>query len=279
MHHYIRRIIIEVYSFIWLPQIQPSHKSIDVVIPIIPKDLKILPLCLQGLRRNVRNEICNIYIVAPYNEEIIQFCHEKSIKFIDETSVLGFSPRDLNLIVRSSNGRMGNRSGWLFQQLLKLSGNIGTCEHYLCIDADHILVRPLTFLDEQDKPVFYLSKEHNKPYYDNIEKLMGYRINPVLSYVAHKMLFSRTDIDRLHSIIEKRFRDKKWWEVIVDCYDKSQFAGFSEFELYGDFVIKKLHRPWKDIAMPYSKIMDFEILQKKYGSRYNSVTFPDYFNE
>ncbi|WP_455673065.1 DUF6492 family protein [Phocaeicola sp.] len=279
MHHYIRRGIIELYSFIWLPQITPSKQPIDVVIPIISKDLKILPLCLQGIYRNVRNKIRDIYIVAPHNEEIIQFCQEQNLLFIDEVSVLGFSPHDLNLIIRSADGRVGNRSGWLFQQFLKLSGNIGTCDHYLCIDADHILIRPLTFLDEQNRPVFYLSKEHHEAYYDNIERLMGYRINPLLSHVAHKMLFSHKDIDLLHTNIEKRFKNKKWWEAIIDCYDKSNFAGFSEFELYGDFVTRKRHRPWKDLSMPYSKIEDFESLVKKYSYRYNSVTFPEYFNE
>ena len=54
----------------------------DVVIPIIAKDLRILPLCLEGVRRCVAHPIKQIYIVAPSQPEIIEFCDKYPIRVI-----------------------------------------------------------------------------------------------------------------------------------------------------------------------------------------------------
>lgn len=192
MKYITRRILYKLFSHIWLPQIPISNDAeIDVVIPIIEKDLKILPLCFEGIKACVNNKIKDIYIVAPrINEEIIVFCEKHQVKYVDESTVIGITPKDINLMVEGVNGTCINRSGWLFQQLLKLSGNIGTCENYLCIDSDHILVRPHTFVDKNNIPVFYMSAECHEPYYENIRKISSTKKMSYLSYVAHKMLFN-----------------------------------------------------------------------------------------
>ena len=52
--------------FSWMPhaELTPSTEPIDVIIPIVAKDLQTLPLCLQGVRRQVQNTIKDIYIGA-----------------------------------------------------------------------------------------------------------------------------------------------------------------------------------------------------------------------
>ena len=47
-----------------MPAPHPSE-PIDVVIPVVPKDLDILPTCIEGLRRNFANVLGGIYLVAP----------------------------------------------------------------------------------------------------------------------------------------------------------------------------------------------------------------------
>lgn len=66
---------------------------------------------------------------------------EHHLIFVDENEVLPITKKDINYICK--DGR--DRSGWLFQQLLKLAGNIGTCENFITIDSDHILLKPHTF--------------------------------------------------------------------------------------------------------------------------------------
>ena len=75
----------QAFSRLWemLPQksLKASDEPIDVVIPIISKDLAILPLCLQGVRKNICHPIKAIYIVAPNDPAIKAFCEKEHLVF------------------------------------------------------------------------------------------------------------------------------------------------------------------------------------------------------
>ena len=273
----LRKIRYRLFSWRWFPKLHAAPDAIDVVIPIIAKDLRILPLCLEGVRRCVAHPIKQIYIVAPSQPEIIEFCDKYQLQFVDETSVFGFSPKDLKLQVETPNGTI-NRSGWLFQQLVKLSGKIGTCQHYLCIDADHVLVRPHVFLTEDRKTVFYMSYEEHQPYYDNIHHLLPDLQLAPLSYVDHKMLFDKEQLHALHDALSQQ-SGRSWIEIILESYDRHCHAGFSEFELYGNFVSEKVQRPWLQKRLPYKKLSDYETLRRKWSSSRWSLTFLDYMRQ
>jgi len=274
----IRKIRYRLFAWKHFPPLKASQKEIDVVIPIVAKDLHILPLCLQGVRQQVAHPIKDIYIVAPAEQEIIMFCQANNLHFVNETTVLGFSPQDLNIVITNPDGSKRNRSGWLFQQLVKLSGKIGTCQHYLCIDADHVLIRPHVFLTEDDKTVFYISYEEHYPYYENIHKLIPELSLDKLSYVDHKMLFDKEQLAQLHETLSQQ-SGLSWTETIIASYDRTSFAGFSEFELYGNFVKNKERRPWLQKRLSYQHIADYATLQRKWSSSRWSLTFPDYMKQ
>ncbi len=272
-----RKIRYRLFAWRWFPKLKPSQEPIDVVIPIIAKDLHILPLCLEGVRRCVAHPIQQIYIVAPAEQEILQFCQQHDLQFVDETSVFGFTPQSLGIKFQDEKGQVKDRSGWLFQQFVKLSGKVGTCRYYLCIDADHVLIRPHVFLTEEQKTVFYMSYEEHQPYYDNIHRLMPDLSLDSLSYVDHKMLFDKEQLKTLHEALTGN-SDKSWMQVIKESYDPRTHAGFSEFELYGNFVQEKERRPWLQKRLSYKKLADYDTLQRQWkGSRW-SLTFPDYIN-
>lgn len=273
----LRKIRYRLFSWLPIHKATPSPQPIDVIIPIIAKDLDTLPLCLEGVRHCVEHPIKGIYIVAPEDPSIIDFCTRNNLNFVAETSVLGFGPKQLDLNITLPDGSTVNRSGWLFQQFLKLAGNIGTCRHYLCIDADHILIHPHSFLSDDGKTIFYMSYEEVQPYYDNIHKLFpGMQLAP-LSYVDHKMLFDKERIAKLHSALEKDL-GIKWYDVILHNYDRSQVSGFSEFELYGNFTpaSEKILRPWLQKMLRYKDMADYPTLLKKWKGKRWSLTFPAY---
>lgn len=271
----LRKIRYRLFSWRKFPPLKASKEPIDVVIPIIAKDLNILPLCLEGVRRCVAHPIQDIYLVAPAEDAIIGFCKEQGLQFVDESSLFGFSPKSLDIQVRNAKGETRDRSGWLFQQLVKLSGKVGTCQHYLCIDADHVLIRPHVFLTEDQKTVFYMSYEQHTPYYENIHRLLPDLPLAKLSYVDHKMLFDKEQLATLHQLLG----GKDWIRTITDSYDRQCHAGFSEFELYGNFVQDKIERPWLQKRLPYREIADYETLQRKWSRSRWSLTFPDYINK
>ena len=258
------------------PELKPSDEPIDVVIPIIAKDLKILPLCLEGVRNCVRHTIKQIYIVAPAQKEITDFCAANNLEFVNENDVFGYAPKDLKIIL--SNG--SDRSGWLFQQFVKLSGAIGTCRYYLCIDADHVLIHPHVFLTDKQETVFYLSYEDHQPYYDIIRRIMPDLEIANLSYVDHKMLFDKEQLHELHETLSRNHGGKPWQQVITDNLDYNEQSGFSEFETYGNFVQRKVLRPWQQKRLPYRKIADYDTLRSKYAKWFRwTLTFPDYMRE
>ncbi|MBQ9677438.1 MAG: hypothetical protein IJV44_04805 [Prevotella sp.] len=274
----IRKIRYRLFAWRKFPKLTPATDPIDVVIPIIAKDLHILPLCLEGVRTCVLHPIKDIYIVAPAQQEIIQFCESHQLRFVDENSIWGFSPKELNLIIHNPDGSTRDRSGWLFQQLVKLCGKIGTCRYYLCIDADHVLIHPHVFLTEDQKTVFYMSYEEHQPYYENIHRLLPDVALDTLSYVDHKMLFDKEQLALLHQTLSK-LSGRSWVDTIIDGYDRTNFAGFSEFETYGNFVQRKVRRPWLQKRLSYKKLTDYATLQRKWQSSRWSLTFPDYINK
>lgn len=272
----LRKIRYRLFSWRKFPELEPSKEPIDVVIPIIAKDLHILPICLEGVKKCVAHPIQQIYIVAPVQQEILEFCKEHHLQFVDETSIFGFSPKELNIQYISEKGEVRDRSGWLFQQLVKLSGKVGTCQHYLCIDADHVLIHPHVFLTKEHKTVFYMSYEEHQPYYDNIHRLIPDLQLDSLSYVDHKMLFDKEQLKVLHQALGG---EDLWLKTIIGHYDHYCHAGFSEFEMYGNFVQYKVRRPWLQKRLSYKKLADYATLQRRWsGSRW-SLTFPDYINK
>ena len=274
----LRKIRYRLFAWKRFPQLQSSAEAIDVVIPIVGKDLRILPLCLEGVYHCVAHPIQQIYIVAPAQDEIVCFCEEHGLQFVDEREVFGFGPKELNLQILHADGSQSNRSGWLFQQLIKLSGRVGTCQHYLCIDADHVLIRPHVFLTQENKTVFYMSYEEHQPYYDNIHRLLPNLVLDKLSYVDHKMLFDKQQVERLHQALTQG-TGLSWTDVVLKSYDRSSFAGFSEFELYGNFVVDKVQRPWLQKRLPYKKMADYDTLQRQWSRSRWSLTFPDYMRQ
>lgn len=276
----IRKIRYRLFAWRHFPELKPSQEPIDVVIPLVAKDLRIFPLCLEGIRHCVPHPIKDIYIVAPPQDEVIQFCQANGLVFVDESTVFGFNPKEINLKVNWSDGTIKDRSGWFFQQLLKLSGKVGTCRYYLCIDADHVLIRPHVFLTEDSKTVFYQTYEYHQPIIDHLHRFLPELQLDNLSYVDHKMLFDKEQLKVLQETISKRW-GKPWLDAAIESYDRSLAtpSAFSEFEIYGNFVKDKIRRPWLQKALRYSKLADYDTLCKQWsGSRW-SLTFPEYMNK
>jgi hypothetical protein len=275
MINILKKISFKIYSSIPFKRIKPSVDPIDVIIPVIKKDLGILPLCLEGIRESVTNTINEIYIISPDDNEIKNFCVKFNLNFIDEKEVLGYSPKELNLKNRE-------RAGWIYQQLLKLSGNYGSCRHYLCIDADHILIQPHTFLAENGNNVFYKSLEQRKSVYKNIKKIIGIELNIYsrFGFISHKMIFDKFEIDKLKGTISFKNFNKSWDKSIITSLDERDDVSFSEFELYGNFVKEKFafSRPWNNINLKYSELANYEDLKIRYSKKYKAITFSAWAN-
>ncbi|MEK5026930.1 DUF6492 family protein [Paenibacillus sp. FSL M7-1046] len=207
-----------------------SGPAIDVLIPAIEKDLATLPHVIDSLRRYVRHPISNIYIVSPNSSKIRNLCLRKNCIFVNESTVLPFTKKD----IRYSSSRW-NRSGWLYQQLLKMNGDhICRESHFLVIDADTVLIRPHRFRTG-GKSIFYYRNWSQPEYFRTYRKLLGTAAPSPKSFVTHYMLFEKAKLAGLKRKIEAR-HGMSWHAAIIRSIDKKKQFGFSEFETYANYV-------------------------------------------
>ncbi len=249
-----------------------SDVPISVVFVATSKDFETLKLSIESVRRNLMHPVANIYVISPHDQTIIAFCKSNAVVYVDETSLLVSKKSDIQY--RTEDGV--DRSGWLFQQLLKYAANtIVETEHYLVIDADTVLVTPQRFIVD-GKPVLLHSDEFHRPYFDASRKLLG--LNPVVytSCVAHQMMFSKKFIREMISHIES-LHGISWELAIRTCTDYSESSGFSEYETYGQWLItmypEKIEREyWFNLSCPRSNLKILDSLT--YGQQnYRSVSF------
>src|SRR5512146_142371 len=86
-----------------------SDLRIDVVVPAAEKDLDVLPCAIDGVRRNIRHPVTNIFIVSPLSGPLQALCKRKGCTFVDERSLVDMDPRGLGLV---TNGL--DRSTWIY---------------------------------------------------------------------------------------------------------------------------------------------------------------------
>ncbi|MBP1995302.1 DUF6492 family protein [Paenibacillus eucommiae] len=246
-----------------------SRAKIDVLIPAIEKDLGTLPFVIDAVKKNVMHPIGDILIVSPRSEKIIELCKRKGCKFVDENTVLPITKKHIHY-----RSKKWDRSGWLFQQLLKMSGDsLCRSNYYLVIDADTVLIRPHIFRTNE-KTLFYCRNWSQPEYFKTYKKLLGKKAKSSSSFVTHYMLFERSKLVKLKKAIEAKHH-KSWYSAILKSINKSKQFTFSEFETYGNFfyskypgglILKKaLNKSFNMNAGQLSK-SKIKVLSKKYRS-------------
>lgn len=206
---------------------------IDVLIPAAPKDAGTLPFTINSIRRMVRHPLGTIYVVSPESKRIRAVCARKGCVFVNEKRIEPLPKSRIRY--RSSRWE---RSGWIYQQLLKLSGDrIVRTRHFLVMDADTVLIRPHRFRTG-GKTVLYYRRWSQPEYFRTYRRLTGRRARANVSFVAHYMLFDRHKLSRLKRAIEAR-HGKPWYRAIIDSIHPQRNFGFSEYETYGNMLYSR----------------------------------------
>ncbi len=180
--------------------------------------------------------IGTIYVVSNPSETALQkFCSENNLVFINEATVLGYGKE---AITYTYNGM--NRSGWLFQQLLKLSGDtFVTAPHYVIVDSDTLLLQPHYFFDK-GRVVFFENREWNQPYFTSFKRLFSENAPHHLSLTSHMMLFTVKRLKEMKQEIEEK-HGTSWDQAYIHACDTTSPSGISDYETYGQWLILR-HR-------------------------------------
>ncbi|WP_286892828.1 DUF6492 family protein [Thermobacillus sp.] len=255
-----------------LVHISGSGEPIDVLIPAVDKDAGTLPHTIDSIRSMVRHPIGTIYVVSPDSPRIRAICARKGCVFVNERLI---EPLPKSRIRYRS--KRWERSGWLYQQLLKLSGDrLVRRRHFLVMDADTVLIRPHRFRIG-GKTVFYYRRWSQPEYFRTYRRLTGRRRKAKVSFVAHYMLFDRHKLYRFKAMLEAR-HGKPWYRAIIDSIDRTRNFGFSEYETYGNMVygenpsaVKLLPARNLHLRRGASSLTPAE--RRRYARNYRSLSF------
>jgi hypothetical protein len=252
-----------------------KDKKIDILIPTILKDFETLRLLIESLSL-INHKINKIYIVSPTNDEIVDFCEKNNIIHIDDLDAVGFSKKNINYVV---NGL--DRSGWLYQQLIKLScDNITELKDVLVIDSDTIFVNKNCFFSE-NKFLFFTSTEWHQPYFDTFKNIFGYAAPSRLSFISHMMIFNHDKLKEMKKELEKK-HNKSWQEVYLSTASPTESSCISEYDTYANWMLYNYPNEVK-IYPFYNKndsrknIVTLNELCKKYPNL-KSVSFHSYID-
>lgn len=208
-----------------------SEVPIDVFIPVSVKDIHHLTQVIDGINKFVKHPINKIFVAANPEQSILNICDSLKLSFIDEKMVLGYDKTTIKYLVNGVD-----RSGWLFQQLLKLGADkVVEMDNFLIIDADTIFVKPKVFFHNR-KVILDHSTERHMPYHITYKKILHNNTTSLLSFITHYMMFNKEFLNNLKTKIEI-IHKKSWDQAILDNVDYNDESGFSEYELYGNYLL------------------------------------------
>jgi glycosyltransferase involved in cell wall biosynthesis len=251
----------------------PSKIPIDILITATQKDIEVLNKCIEGVLTYLKHPISNIFVITPENVSISNLKEKYNIIHVIENTLPIIQKEDIDYKVNGID-----RSGWLFQQLVKFSADyICKEEHILILDADTVLVSEQKY-ENNGKLILLISDEFHSTYLDVYTKLTGFYPGSLLSSVCHSQIINKIHLTSLKSHIAKK-NNCKWDEAIVKFTDKLNISGFSEYETYGQWVMQNYKQNY--IREYYFNIAEknrFYSRNKIKLSNIRSVSYHSYLN-
>jgi hypothetical protein len=260
------------------PLTDDGDLKLDVVIPVALRDSLLVKFALEGLQRNLRNDIGRVVLVAPAAVAADLRGRHPGVEVLDEEDLFDAGFR------RLVAERFGARAGWMMQQLLTLSTpELSSADAALQIDADTILIRPRRYRSGS-RTLLLAAPEFHPPYFDALGRLWKRRARlPLLSYIGHHMCFLREEVLEMRSEIERRWR-MPWYEAVVSACDPDEPSGFSDYELYGQWRAKTRRsrcavRTLRNVGMDREALVTVRTLERDLPPDVFSVSCHWYISE
>jgi hypothetical protein len=245
--------------------------KIDIVIPTVSKDFGLINDVIASFTK-LNHEINKIFIVAPARPEIIEYCTKHTYRFVDEKTVLGYGKDAIDYKVNGVD-----RSGWIFQQLLKLScENIVEMDNYFILDSDTIIVDNLSLI-ENNKFIFYQNEEWHDAYFKTFYKMFGYKTKNKLSFTSHMMIFNKEMLKLMKKELEQKY-DISWDKVYLSAIDPHESSCISDYDTYANWILcnfpdKVIQKPLYNIAFNRNKLDEIKNKMNVYSKKYKTISF------
>jgi len=236
------------------------------VIDYVKKqEFALVFLCTEKTIRSCMNNFQHIIncmkpkevfvICSAHTSSLISNEEKETIQIIDEdTLVEGMTFSSVKESIKEINPNGIKRTGWYFQQFLKLGFALKSEDDlYLVWDSDTLPLKE-TCMFQNDKMYFDVKEEFNVLYFDTISKILPrLRKKENYSFISEHMMFHSGYVRKM---LEEISRDdvKDFWKVIIKNIPPKQLdqSGFSEFETYGTYMTQTFPdvyeiRKWKSL--------------------------------
>ncbi len=235
-----------------------NYDSITVVIPItqshVSRLINIIPFIKQYI--NVKN----IFAIGPL-EIKPALKHISDIEFINEDTLVPGLNFNAVKELKNELGKSEKRSGWYFQQFLKMAFTFQCKDDYFLVwDSDTIPLNKIEFFNNNGQP--YLSyRDYVKSdncYWGSLHNLLEDKplTNDGSSYICEHMLFNTSIMKSLINEIESNsnLKGQYFWEKILYSVPQKyiNLSGFSEFETYAAYALTRypehyIKRKWDNL--------------------------------
>lgn len=194
------------------------------------------PTWEKAAGRIVRNISARHYKLLVPDSELDRFraITPSAIQVLPESLYLGDIASRLNSAIPPE--RMARR-GWYLQQFIKIAAARAADpdDVVLIWDADTVPLKPLRFIDEAGRVLYYRGSEHHLPYFTLIRDLLGLERKVDFSFIAQCFPLRVRWLHELCGELEQRY-NSTWYEAIISRIDFSQDSGFSEYETMGTYI-------------------------------------------
>lgn len=232
-------------AMIYRPVKQPkAYKPFDIVIICHPKDFIMLPNVIRAIQTCTINHQ-NTIVVSPFakhpgSKAKLAKLIPDNITLVDEETLTLFTFGDIQKLM----GEHTERTGWYYQQLLKLhADHFSKADNILILDADTLFAKHVTFWDPEDGAQLFNLVDKDEYYYrDHVQRLfeeLGIEQEKSdqkkpKSAVCHHMMF---DVPMLKQLRNKS-KYRPFWQAFMKHVDKDLLpgSGASEYEIYYQFV-------------------------------------------
>lgn len=215
----------------------------NIIIPVIYRDYSFIKKTIRYVFKYLNPNTVYIITDIRFKRFLPKVILENpNCIIVDENSLLEGMTHEYLKNTFSILGRNKNRTGWYFQQFLKMAfalSDICDTEYYLSWDSDTIPLRKIDFFSEEGKPYFTMKTEHHSPYFVAIDRLFGMLNTNCRSYIAENMMFNKSIMIEMINCIQSNsnLEGDTWYEKIIYTLEPESISpmGFSEFETYGNY--------------------------------------------
>ncbi len=216
--------------------------SIQIIIPHISANNELLIKNIPLIKKNINPaEICILASQKTIDQLSKLIAKDDTLRFICEDDVIpGLTFESMKKFV-VEYGIEENRTGWYFQQFLKLGWALrsDSSQWYASWDSDTFPLKTISFFNQDNKPVFNIKKEYKSSYFETIMSIWKLEKCVPYSFISEAMIFNKDIVKELLSECSNDI-SLFWKNIIKEASNSSdKQTGFSEFETYGTYVLTR----------------------------------------